>query len=334
MSGITPTAASLNQAPRASRHLVRRSAATLMWLLAGVGVLLRLTVCDCYQPWAIIFYATPVPILAVLMCIAGWAWGRSQMPLRRISLLCGALFIAWTIWSDCGFHKSPSNRDGIQLVVWNVAHSRCGLSSIAKQIRLWDLPLVALVEADTYKKSMAEQWRSELSGYDIAEAHFGGLLAVRGHILSKRWHSLSETSYCDQFDVLLGDDEFTVLLVDVASTIAASRRRPLERLALIAGELRQRPLVILGDFNTPDDSVWFEPLRQHCLSVFRTCGTGYGPTWPVPAPVLVLDQIWVNHRIDAKDCSTGWSWLSDHRPVFAKVLPRVDYNDGSDRPAL
>jgi endonuclease/exonuclease/phosphatase (EEP) superfamily protein YafD len=82
------------------------------------------------------------------------------------------------------------------------------------------------------------------------------------------------------------------------------------------------PVIIAGDFNTPLDSVHLDQLRGLELSeAFETAGSGYLPTWPVPAPVLSLDQIWMSRQFKAVRCVRTWNWRTDHAGVIATIRP-------------
>ena len=179
------------------------------------------------------------------------------------------------------------------------------------------MPIVALVEASVMYERSEEFWRTELSGYSTAMLHRNNLLAVKGDIVSQQDHRLSPLSRCGQFDIRLYGRELTVLIVDVASNLFVSREEALRKLAEIVSGLNDRPVIIVGDFNTPDDSVWFDPLRQQARSGMRSAGSGYAATWPNPLPVLTLDQLWFNDRCNVYSCCAGWTALSDHRPLFA-----------------
>ena len=110
-----------------------------------------------------------------------------------------------------------------------------------------------------------------------------------------------------------------MLLVDISAQLNQSRRRPLLELAQLAVKLSDRPLIIMGDFNTPDDSILLEPLMAHFRLAMREQGTGFTATWPIPLPVLTLDQIWVNEFVDVWECHNSWSRLSDHRPILGRL---------------
>ena len=102
------------------------------------------------------------------------------------------------------------------------------------------------------------------------------------------------------------------------------RGGPLAVIAEVAEAAADRPLLVLGDFNTPLDSAHLAPLRRIHENAFESVGAGYRPTWPAPLPLLALDQVWGNERLRFDRCRHGWSTCSDHRPVVTEVtiLPK------------
>ncbi|HVJ67010.1 MAG TPA: endonuclease/exonuclease/phosphatase family protein, partial [Caulifigura sp.] len=115
--------------------------------------------------------------------------------------------------------------------------------------------------------------------------------------------------------------EWTVFACDIAANQFYQREPHLRELAKRAG-LRKNPVIIIGDFNTPMDSVHLGLLRNMGLTeAFESAGSGYQPTWPVPCPVLSLDQIWLDPRLQPISCSRHWSWRSDHAAAVAVIRP-------------
>lgn len=328
---------------------IPRWVAAIMWLFSLVGLVLRFTVRDRFQPWAVLYYMTPIPVLAFLFLLAGWLWSRrtdvqhmgqdagarrsTWRPLSKLSLLAGCVCGIWTWLAEfpTGVRSAPV--EATQLLFWNVGHCRLGANRIAEQIRHWDMPIVALVESSMTNEPSEEFWRTELSGYSTAMIHKDSLLAVKGEVVSQRGHRLSALSRCDQFDIRLNGRGMTVLIVDVASNLFVSREDALGKLADIVSDLNDRPVIIVGDFNTPDDSVWFEPLRQQARSGIRSAGSGYAATWPNPLPVLALDQLWFNRHCNIFSCRAGWTALSDHRPLFTVLRTAMGENSVTAPPS-
>jgi endonuclease/exonuclease/phosphatase family metal-dependent hydrolase len=312
---------------------IRRLGTWLIWMLVAAGLVFRFTVRDSFRLWCLIYYVTPIPALPIWFAIAGLVgspglrWLRNDKPEAtksllsptRLNSLLGVVCLVWAVCSECGFRTGSAAPEGLRVVFWNTARVWSSVPRLAAKIKSCDASIVALVEADKNYREAPAEWRSELPDYSVVTTHDGGLVAVKGTVISNQYHQLSASSWCEQFELRVNSVEFTLLLVDVTSDLRRSRRKPLAALAHLANQLDDRPIVIVGDFNTPDDSVWFDPLREHHREAFREQGTGYAATWPVPLPVLKLDQVWVNKHVGVSQCRQGWSVLSDHRPVITDL---------------
>lgn len=310
--------------------LFRRWSSYLIALLVIAGLALRWTIRDRYHPWALIYYTTPIPAIVVWLLLvrliwperATWGIRRFGLPLGRYMTAMILTFICWTVWSQFVFRAEPTNAGHIRFVFWNTARAPFGIEAAANHLKSLDASIIALVEANPNYQRKVETWQAELPEYKVAGTHFGGIIAVRGDLIKQHEHYLTRkgTSWCDQFDLEAGGQRFSLLLVDVASQLSLSRQEPLTNLAKLVEQLSDRPVIVAGDFNTPDDSVWFDPLRKICRMAFREQGTGYAATWPVPLPVLTLDQVWVNRQVTVSRCEHGWTTVSDHRPVLTELV--------------
>jgi vancomycin resistance protein VanJ len=291
-----------------------------------VGILLRFTIQDRSHPLALAYYVTPIPAFPIWWMIASW---MSRQPVlsnpsrvtiwkKRLNWLAMLVLVGWAFRSEyLNRSETPSPND-IKLVFWNTARIPFGVAPVARELLSKNPSLIGLVEAHRATPGVIEEWKRNLPGYTIATAHDGGLLAVKGRINAQIEHVLPPKSWCEQLDITVEGRDLTVLIVDIAAELKLSRRQPIEELAALTQRLADRPLVIVGDFNTPDDSVLFEPLRNHCRCAFRERGSGYAATWPMPLPVLTLDQVWVNQHIAVSSCRYDWSVRSDHRPAVCQ----------------
>jgi vancomycin resistance protein VanJ len=313
--------------------VARHAVASAIWVLVACGVGLRLTIQDRVYPWSLVYYMTPIPAMSVWMVIAAVVsgglvcWRCSARSTRRwfrwsqsrLSLLAAIVFAGWTAYAEYDFRPRPTRPDDRRVVFWNVARVWMGIDRIGARLRDLDAVVIGLVEADEQYRIHLDQWQQQLPGYEVAQTVFGSLIAVKGTVVSHQVHDLSIHSYCEEFHLRVDGDEFSVLLVDIASDLHRSRRRPLQALAGLAERLSDRPVIIMGDFNTPDDSVWFEPLRKQHQQAFRHRGSGYAATWPVPLPVLTIDQMWTNGKVRVSRCQNEWTSLSDHRPIVCHL---------------
>jgi endonuclease/exonuclease/phosphatase (EEP) superfamily protein YafD len=113
--------------------------------------------------------------------------------------------------------------------------------------------------------------------------------------------------------------ELHLLQTDIYALPGHYRGTALRRLGEIARASADAPVIILGDFNTPRNSHFFQDWRAGGLrNAFEAAGHGYAATWPSPLPVLSLDQIWFNSRLRAVRSEHVTSWSSDHRAVVAE----------------
>lgn len=312
------------------RHVLSflgRTMASLCWMLVTAGVVLRLTVQDRYHPWAMIYYLTPLAAIPLWLLLAGLVAGpslhrrgsNSDLSLARLYPLAIMIFAAWACQAEYLKRAEPLAPDDIKVVFWNTARLPFGITGPARQISEHTPTLIGLVESSDYQPEFVERWQKELPDYEIAGTHFGGLVAVKGHVTRQISYDLLPNSVCEQFDLIINDRPITLLLVDISSQLNLSRQNPLQELADLCDRLSDRPLIVMGDFNTPDDSVLFDPLRVHCRNAARHRGAGYAPSWPVPLPVLTLDQVWVNPQVQVRRCEYGWSRYSDHRPAITHM---------------
>ena len=291
---------------------------TLLWMF-GFGV--RLTVLDAYQPLAVFFYAMPPAILFGLAALlAVWSY---RLRFRRLaaswfvmSLVCGVWWYAFA-YANNEIETAPHE---IRTLFWNVNRGLMGWPRIAAEVKRFDAPLIALVEAVGDVPQTADFWKRRFPDHEAIPLSGGFVVLVRGKLEARRGGLLG--SGLDDFggrfrmlELSLQNKRLTLVLVDVRSSPLMSRRRPLEWLNTILQSAPDGPVIVMGDFNTPTDSVLLHPLRENYKNAFETAGHGLDSTWPVPCPVLALDQVWGNRHVIFHRCRLEWSWLSDHRPV-------------------
>lgn len=103
-----------------------------------------------------------------------------------------------------------------------------------------------------------------------------------------------------------------------------------ETLQFISEHAAGRPLMVLGDFNSPATSNVFCEHWSGFRSAFETAGAGYGYTspcnttrlWPANTPWLRIDHILVDDAWAVHACDIGRSDGSDHRLIWARVSRR------------
>lgn len=79
-------------------------------------------------------------------------------------------------------------------------------------------------------------------------------------------------------NIQISDNGSFILIIK--SNPFISRDPALAELATRLSWIGQKPFIVLGDFNTPPDSVHFEPMRRLAKRAFERFGSGYAPSGP------------------------------------------------------
>ena len=286
--------------------------------LLVLAVLLHLTVRDRIIGLSLLFYATPWLVITAGAAAAGlfWRWKKRRVLAAAFALLTGAAFTVW-LRSSWQHHPRPAARGELRVVHWNVSRPARGLPAIAAWLRAQDADVITLAEGHSLRRSTLARWQAELPDYEAAELIGEMTCLIRGRILSREDRVLAANSYYALIRAEVRGHPLTILQIDINANLFRSRARAFTNLATIARPHLGENLLVLGDFNTPRESAFFDPLRTDMTQAFETAGHGLAETWPMPLPVLNLDQIWSGRRLRPVWCQQGYSVRSDHRAVIA-----------------
>lgn len=293
----------------------------LAWVL--VGTVVRLTVRDEVAPLAVVFYASPPEVLAMLAGAVAWTRRRS----RRGAVAWLAVGLTWatiavgTSWrAEAALAPDAPTTRPIRFGFWNVSGAPRGWKRLAKTVAGWSDDVVLLTEAlDTPTRPRAAH-AGRFPGYRLLPLGEEQLLLTRNATVALvESVALDGAGHCDVVDITVREVRFRLVSADFRCNPLRSRRPGFERLdVVLARQPRDVPIVVAGDFNTPSDSVMFRPMHDRWTSAFAVAGEGWGKTWPVVCPVLDLDQVWGNGLVRWEACSLSSSSHSDHRSLRAK----------------
>jgi len=108
------------------------------------------------------------------------------------------------------------------------------------------------------------------------------------------------------------------------------RRLEAEETVQFVDEHAGRPMLVVGDFNTPSSSSLFQDIWSGWQSAFDTAGWGYGFTspcntgrlWPTNTPWLRIDHVLCDQAWQIHAAGIGHTDGSDHRLVWSRVSLR------------
>jgi endonuclease/exonuclease/phosphatase (EEP) superfamily protein YafD len=298
-----------------SKQILFASVLALFFILSA---LVHLTIEDSVIGFSTWYYATPWSLLSGAALVAALLFLKNKHFKFAFFLLLGAAATT-TLWLYTGFHHNQQRdaADAIKLMFWNADHVRYGVSKAIVQVRDIDADIVGIVEAGR-EKEIKEEWKNSFGEQSISPLFGEMLILTKGTILEKEANDLAPHSRYNWIKLAIKDKEISILLVDIPPTPLDSREPAFDELRRVIALHRNENLIIMGDFNTPSDSVFFEPLRNEFHHAFEQSGNGFSATWPVPVPLLTIDHIWTNKNFQLYETHLVSSW-SDHKAIVTDV---------------
>jgi vancomycin resistance protein VanJ len=298
------------------------AAARLFSLTACVGIIVRMAVQDRYPVLAVVFYMfSPASIcgcagLAALL----FRVGQNRKGAGRMMLVAVACAV-WCVTAMFHFHaQADRTAETVRIVFWNVYRGPFGWNSILHSIHEEDADVVVLAEVGTKRLPS-----------DFLERSFPNhphrlLLPREMAVVSKHPVHESETIHHSarglyhRVVLSIGGQDVSLIVCDLPSRPYYQRADSIQRVTRIAAEISGQPSLIVGDMNTPVDSVHFDRIRTMYQNAFAVGGHGYHATWPMPLPVIAIDHCWVSRHIEVAACRIKWTLSSDHRPLVADLV--------------
>jgi len=304
--------------------VLRRLVSLVRILLTGVFLfclVTRIFIKDWIAAFAVVYYSVPWPVLVVFAFFMSMIWVWSKR-IRLAQLYFGITIGCLAAWFGSSFavNLGAPTPGSLRVFFWNAAHHK-NAADIAHYVHEFDADFIGIDEAGARIKRTKPIWQSVFPGYEVEL--LGGQMAflTKGKILSKAAGALGQRGRFNSFRVALHGEQSLVVLVDIDGEPFESRAPAFAPLAEIVRLHCHDHLVVMGDFNTPLDSVLFQSFRQYLTHAFEGGGTGFDVTWPVPLPVLAIDHIWISKSIKVTGCQLSWSRLSDHRAVLTSFAP-------------
>lgn len=301
-------------------RFVGTAAAHAAFMVFIFGLLIRLTFGDSVDRIAVLFYATPWPVLALLPLGEVVLWitrGRriAAATFLAISLACT---LAWL--SGSYFPSRVAGEPGaLRVLFWNAEHPKKRLPAVIEKIQSANADLIGIAETESTKSADQERWKNAFPSYSMHNLAGGLLFLSRSESILVKSGRLAPGSDYHVLKTRTKQGETTVIFVNFHAAPLGSRRPAFEQLNEVLARHSGEDVILMGDFNTPRESVFFAPLRKTMQHAFETAGSGIAETWPVPVPVLSLDHVWTGGQFKITQCKLGWWFVSDHRPVLVEL---------------
>lgn len=299
------------------------------------AALVRLLLRDRLPYVATLHYVTPNVVLGAGFLACG-AWWRRRARGRAVAVACGilgVLFLARTMSRDVAWAEQAPHEVALRVATWNLNRGHwASWDDLALRASRFDADVLVVQEAMPRVVQDVAWWKVRLPAYDALPLGAGMVVLVRdGHAeLVQQGHVRKGGRY-RVLDVEARGVAFKLMAVDLASNPLLHRRLPLTHVTWLAEHLpADEPALLIGDFNTPYDSSYLDVLREHgWTEAFFAAGRGWTATWPVPLPVLCIDQIWSSPRARFTGADVVTTGLSDHRAVIGDLVIEPPPRTGS-----
>ncbi|HEV8483493.1 MAG TPA: endonuclease/exonuclease/phosphatase family protein [Blastocatellia bacterium] len=286
----------------------------------ALSLLVRLTVRDHISGLSTLYYATPLPVLSAIAFLIGLSWFERKSLKRSISFLlvaAGSLLV----WGCANYHGDshldlPSNA---RLFFWNAARGSLGVQGMVTHAAQFSPNVIGIVEAGVEKKGTEATWRRGFPDHQICVLEGDMLFITTGESDCVETGELGPGGRYNVLITNLNGNTFTTILVDIDPNPFQSRRPAFAALTRVVDAHLQDNLIVMGDFNTPIESIYFDSFRRELIHSFEDSGSGLSATWPMPLPILTIDHLWVGRSIRLSKCRANWSHFSDHRSLTVDV---------------
>lgn len=249
---------------------------------------------------SLFFYTLPLPIISLLALFTVFfskkLWRILMLSLTIVSL---SIWIArsYKINTDEPLEKEK----GFEIVVWNSQHTQGLKEAIIENGSVPDV--FVLVECNKESVKYAElnfpNYYFKLSKEGIGI--FSKVpIAKLNEIISE------DNSRVLSFKI----EDYNFYAVDIYASLLNFRG---DSLRFLKSTLQtDENTIVLGDFNTPLESVHLSFLKKNFENSFDEKGDGFRETWFWNIPILSLDHIWVSNDIEIISANKISTFKSDH----------------------
>ena len=296
----------------------------LAWLILGFGLVLHLTIKDGVDVLAVVFYVLTLPLLLVIAAALGWVPGGSARGRRNARGLALVLGVWWSVHS-WNWHTAPPEQrlpGEVRVLFWNLSRPAGPLKPLADLVAEFDPDVIGCTEpCDKGRRPVLADWQKLLPGYSARPAFDELLWFTRGLPLTEKTSRLAGLGSFADLQVPLNGKPVRIGLVDVWAEPRVPRTGQIrDAFAHVHTDLSA---IVMGDFNTPDDSVHFEAWRDAGFQdSFKEAGRGWRETWFHRIPFLSFDHVWAGKDWRVIDCRKAWSLSSDHAALMVRLVPR------------
>ena len=284
-------------------------------LAAGTHLAVR----DAYAIAAPVTYAAPWPLVLAAALALGTVHGYRRS--RRLGAVCLVVsVVAMWQWVGLWGYAPPPALPGppCRLLFWNAASPTHPSRPLVDAVRDQQSDLVVLAECGDRQPDAQALYARELPGYQVHEFPHEVMVLSKGAVTLRESRVLPNRSSVRVLECETPAGPVTLVHADIGSNPLADREPIVREILDMAGP----DAIVLGDFNTPYDSVTFDPFRERYTHALKAAHAGRIETWPYIFPCLAIDHVWVPPAFAVVSAGKRWTVKSDHAMVPVTFVRR------------
>lgn len=213
-------------------------------------------------------------------------------------------------------HKESSSANNSHILFWNVAQSQpLPTDIIIKHIKQHNPEIVALGEAFHVSQNDIEIFEAACPEYQFRILYGTMLIAVKGVVNDVHYEADAEVYRLNYITATINQKPVYIMFVDIFADPLLNKEIPL---GIIHEFSKKNPVdMLIGDFNTPYESIFFKEYKTNFNS-FHPYSIGMTYTWPIPMPVIEIDQIWLAKSYQPLKLQKFCYKNSDHKLLIAE----------------
>lgn len=278
-------------------------------------IIIHFVIKDRFHLLSVFFYACPLPLIILFgFCIIVMFYKQ-----KIVCYTLGTILLTMSLYFSLHYFGSAAKIDAAptrHLLLWNVAQNKpLPTDILIKHIQESHAEIVALVEAQHVSKEDKEILRNALPDYQFRTLYGTMLIGVKGTIDEIVFQDASDVYKFNYLTTTINQKQVRILLADIYAGPLLNKEIPL---GIIRDFTKKHKVdVLLGDFNTPYESVFFKDFKSDFKS-FHAYSSGMTATWPVPIPVMEIDQIWLDNALQPIELQKFCYGVSDHKLLIAE----------------
>lgn len=271
---------------------------------------------DHLYPISILFYAFP---LILIIC---FGFAISFLFIKQKKYFFGILisvFVLTFFWLNNYYFNNKYLKTGNEknLIFWNVAKKPgLPLGIIINNAKKHNPDIIALVEAKDIGTKDSLVLIESLPEYEIKILKGNMLVAVKGDINSVEFKNKDYGYKFNYVKAKINGTQKSILITDIYASPFTSKKTDIK---IICDFAKNHSVdIIVGDFNTPFESVHFNQFKNN-YSSFHSKSEGLTSTWPFGIPLLEIDQVWISKTYNPLYLEKEYTlYASDHALLIAK----------------